>query len=335
MSIIVINQSCSAVANICANFQRLLITTLLVVGVASCGSDKVAVTAVFSNTQDIEKGTPVFFDGQVIGEVSDVQHADHGSKIEINFDQVAASKLTSGVAVVVNRLKQGAPLELYNRESNGAQMLQDGQAIKGLDSMFQLGAWMLGDAIQLGNETVSDYVEAFTGYLESEKFARDKQVVKEQLDTAKQQANQALKQLGEELDAATRQLASSEQAAADAMRELGEELAPLVEDLAGDGAKLASELQKFAESIEQQQGDERIAGEAFLASLLQTLEQLNLAIEKGADSVVEGGDASATDAAKTKAAETNAVETNAAKTNAAETNAAETNSSSRTAEVEQ
>ncbi len=250
---------------------------------AACSQEGVRVTANFANTQQFAEGAEVYFDDQVVGEVQEVDPSDSGATLTLRIDPEAAQQMSSNAAVVVNRLKDGAPLEIYNRNSVNAEALQDGQAIKGLDSMVQLGAWMVGDAIQLGAGTLSDYVDSFQDYLSSEKFAQDKATVKKQFDTAREQASTAIDEIGNQIESTVEQLAASEQAAAAAIDELGEELVPLAEELAGDGARLAAELERFAESLEQQTHDEKQAGEAFLASLLTTLEKLNRAMEEGVE----------------------------------------------------
>ncbi len=250
---------------------------------AACSQEGVRVTASFANTQQFAEGAEVYFDDQVVGEVQEVDPSDSGATLTLRIDPEAAQQMTSNAAVVVNRLKEGAPLEIYNRNSVNAEALQNGQTIKGLDSMVQLGAWMVGDAIQLGAGTLSDYVDSFQDYLSSEKFAQDKATVKKQFDTAREQASTAIDEIGNQIESTVEQLAASEQAAAAAIDELGEELAPIAEELAGDGARLAAELERFAESLEQQAQGEKQAGEAFLASLLTTLEKLNQAMEEGVE----------------------------------------------------
>lgn len=261
---------------------RLTAIVLTAVFVSSCGGDSLQVVAEFSNTQDIEVGKKVLHDGQQIGEVVDIDPNSYGSKVTLALNPEAAAKLSGNSAAVVNRLKEGAPLEIYNRNSVGGSVLVDGQSIRGLDSMLQLGSWMVGDAIQLGSSTLSEYIESFQGYLNSERFQDDKAAVKEQFDNAKNQANDVLKELQSDIESASDELLATEQAAAQAIEELGRELAPVVEELSGDGARLAEELNKFAESIENSSVEEQQAGEAFLASLLTTLERLNQALEDGA-----------------------------------------------------
>jgi ABC-type transporter Mla subunit MlaD len=248
---------------------------------ASCSDNKIEVIAHFANTHHFETGTPVYFNDEVVGQVSSIDEVETGANVTLSLNPEAADVLGSSAAAVVNRLKDGAPLELYNRSSRTTEPLQDGQTIKGLDSMLQLGAWMLGDAIQVGQGTLSEYVQSFQDYLSGDDFERDKAAVKQQFDNARDQANAAMERLGSELQATGEALAESERQAAEAIEEMGQQLAPMVEDMAGDGARLAEELQRFAESLEQQSREERQAGEAFLASLLTTLERLNLALEEG------------------------------------------------------
>lgn len=262
----------------------LLLAMLLFAG---CAEQGIQIQANFDNAQQFKPGAELYFDGQVVGSVDSVESSAEGSLVYFNIKPEMAQSLSSKSAIVVNRLKECTPLEIYNRGSNTEHPLVSGQTVKGLDSMVQLGAWMVGDAIKLGETSLSDYVQSFQDYLSGEQFQQDKDAVKQQLDSARSQAQTVVQQLEEDLQAGAEQLAATEQAAAEVLESLGEELAPIVEGLAGDGAKLAQELQQFADSLQQQNEDERLAGEAFLASLLTTLERLNQAFEDGAQAPLE------------------------------------------------
>jgi len=247
----------------------------------ACSNGGIEVTTYLSNTNDIETGALVYFEDQVVGEVSDIVTEAAGVRIALNIDKVAAAKISRQSAVVVNRLKDGAPLEMYNPSVVGEEFLQAGQEVKGLDSMFQLGAWLVGDAIQVGSGSITQYVNAFQDYLKGQQFQEDKAAVRAQIEEAKDAASEAISSMELELDNAAKEMATSEKEMAAAVEEFGEELAPVVQELSKNGAELMQELEKFAQGLEQTSPDEQMSGQKFMKSLLSTLQQLNQSIEQG------------------------------------------------------
>lgn len=246
----------------------------------ACGSGGgVEAVANFKNTNDIKEGTQVFLNDKAVGEISDVSTQEEGTTVTINFDQDFADQISSKAAVVVNRLKEGGPVEIYNRGDASVEPLQAGQEIIGLDSMFQLGSWMIGDVIKIGANSVSEYVEAFQGYLGSDQFENDKAALSEQLETATESAKEAISSLEGVVVTMDEQL----ELAADPLEEYSKELAPLVEELTAGGSELMAELERFTEGLEAVDEDEQEAGEMFLDSLLATMEKLNDEMEEEAD----------------------------------------------------
>jgi hypothetical protein len=247
----------------------------------ACGSNDYVVNTSFDTTQDIKEGAAIYMNSEIVGEVLDVEMSGSGSVLELKIDKEFAKEIGAASAIVVNRLKEGAPLEIVNREARDQSMLVEGQSIKGLDSMLQLGAWMVGDAIQLGTGTASQMVESFQEYLSSEKFDNDKDAVREQIDSAKLAAERTLKNVEQELEKAAQDLSHAEIEAAKAMEQLGEELAPLIEKLASEGSTLSQQLEEFTLNLENVDPDDQLAGEQFLASLEAMLERLNQSVEEG------------------------------------------------------
>ena len=169
---------------------------------AACGGNSTQVIAKFENTQDIKDGAVVYHDGKKIGSVSDVSIKDAGSIIEISLKPSAANKLAAKSAVVVNRLKKGAPLELYSRVIVDGEKMQSGQEIEGLDSMFQLGAWMVGDVIQTGSDSLSKYVGSIQQYLNSQEFEQRKTQLQKEITDITESAAEAVKSVEQEVSAA-------------------------------------------------------------------------------------------------------------------------------------
>jgi len=262
------------------SIRNLGLAAIICVTLIACGEEKFTVNTSFSNLQDVTEGAPVMFDGQLIGEVSKVESAENIQNVELTIDPLAAEKIKANAAVMVNRMEQNSPLEIYNRNTPSEELLLSGQSLKGLDSMFELGAWMVGDALKIGAGTVSDYVEGFQEYLQSDKFQQDKDLVREQIDTARTAAESAIAQVESDLNRAADEFVASEGAAAQAIEQLGEELAPLLEDLAGGGADIAAQLEKFAAEIESSNPERQEAGKKLVESLIATLEKLNQAMEE-------------------------------------------------------
>ena len=225
-------------------FIAFMFSTLVACGIGG-GVDA---EASFANTTDIKEGAKIYFNDMLVGKVTDVEIKGNGSQLSLEFDEQAVQGISANSAIVVNRLKEGAPLEIYNRSDVPGEVLQSGQQIKGLDSMFQLGAWMVGDAIKLGADAVSEYVSAFQDYLGSDKFEQDKEIVQQQITTATDVAKEAIKTLGEDLNNASEQMQGQEKIAADSLKQLGRELVPLVEELGAGSSELIAELEKFTRS---------------------------------------------------------------------------------------
>lgn len=263
------------------NMIRLLCVILLTLLVTACGSDALTVTTQFANTQDVDEGAIVYFEGQALGEVVEVNTQGSGATVVMELDQSASQLISADAAIVVNRLEAGSPLEFYNSSTATAGFVQDGQAIQGLDSMVQLGAWKLGDAIQLGSDSLTGYVSAFQEYLQGDKFQQDKQIIQDQVNTSAAQAQGALEGIANELVAAMQELSAAEGDAAQAVQQLGEELSPLVQDIAKSGSQLMLELEAFTEGLQLTDDAEQQSGQALLDSLVSMIETLNESIEEG------------------------------------------------------
>ena len=252
---------------------------------SACDGSGFSVSTIFANNPDIPTGTEVYLDGQLIGEVVNVEPVEAGLQVKLKLDKELVKHIGSNSAVVVNRSKQGAPLEIYNRTSADKTMLQNGQMLKALNSMFELGAWMVGDAIQLGQGTVSDYVESFQDYLKSDEFQSDKDMVAERIESARVAAEQGVKKVEQELARAANDLAASEENAAMAIEKLSEEMAPLMKELGSEGAQMMQQLQQLSAGLAQSDPEQQAAGERFIASLLEALKTLNDGFEDGIESL--------------------------------------------------
>jgi len=162
--------------------------------------------------------------------------------------------------------------------------IQQDQEIEGLDSMFQLGAWMIGDAIQTGTGSLSKYVGAFQEYLGSEEFEDSKAQVAEQINHATKSAKEAAVMVEKEVTGAISELSINEEEMAKVIEQLGDELSPVVKEAARNSTELVAQLEKFIVNIEENADiNEQQTGEQFLQSLVDTFEKLNQSIEEGVE----------------------------------------------------
>lgn len=270
----------------CVGRYMTALRSFILVGIffclSACSDSGIEISTTFANTQDIKEGAPVYFNDKVVGQVSDVVSQNNGSRVALELNPEIVSKLGSKSAIVVNRLKEGAPLEIYNRDATDNLPITSGQEIRGLDSMFQLGAWMVGDALQIGAGSISHYVESFQNYLASDEFSQDKENVESQINGATLSAAQAIEAAGQDMSKALKEVIASEDEIVAAVDQLSNELAPVVEKMARSGSQLTVELEKFAAGLESSSEAEQQSGQKLLDSLIAMLEKLNSSIETGA-----------------------------------------------------
>jgi len=246
---------------------------------AACGSE-VVVNTTLNNTRDVKEGADVFLEQQVVGEVTDVTHSDGQTILTIELDDAFAANVKQNAAVVVNRLKADSPIEIYNQKAS-ADAVQNGQELKGLDSMFQLGAWMVGDSLDLGADSLTGYVDAFQKYLKGDAWQRDKKVITDQAQQAAAVAEETVKQATQEIEKITEELGKVEGDVAAAVEQMGSELAPVFGELAKSGQSIVEELEKFTRNLENKGNQEKAVGEDFIQSLEKALETLNKSMEEG------------------------------------------------------
>ena len=246
---------------------------------SGCGDRGVKVHTEFTSASGLEKGEPVYLDNQVVGKVVAIDEGINSTRVDLSIDSEYANLLHTKSAVVVNRSKVDTPVEVFNRSVAEPIPISDGQELQGLDSILELGAWMVGDAIQLGTGTLSDMVESFQGYLQGEQFQSDKQEIKQQLSAAALSAQAAMKNVESDLDSALQELKASETDIALAIEQMGDELSPIVRELSVTGAALIEQLEAFAQNLETEIEQNPNAGQEIFESLSKTFEQLNAEIE--------------------------------------------------------
>jgi len=249
---------------------------------AACESE-IRTSAVLNSTQDIKKGAPIFMSGEVVGEVVSIKQQSNTTELTIELNNKGKSTIKNNAAIVVNRLKSNSPLEVYNKQ-NETELIQDESQLVGLNSMLELGAWMVGDSISSGGESLIGYVDAFQRYLNGEKFQQDKQVLQSAAEQIGKDVQGMAKVLGDEVQKATQELSITEQKAAQAIEQFGNELAPVIGEFSKSSQAIVEELEKFTENIELQDQQGQEIGTTILSSLLKALETVNENIESSDNS---------------------------------------------------
>jgi len=266
-----------------------VVVLLLLITLSACGNNGVEISTEFRSAQGLKEGTKIYFEERGVGEVIDIAERDSGSLVTMVIDEEAALTIDSQAAVVVNRIKLGAPLEIYASASPDTLGLQEGQQIRALNSMIELVAWSVGDALQVGTGELTGYVDSFQDYLQGEKFQEDRARVEQGVKEMAKVASEAMKSVEQDLAEAMSEIDVSEEELATAIKELGDELSPLAEEMAKSGTDLMAELEKFTQGLENATADEQQSGQQLIDSLIETIEKLNDAAERGAEA--SGGEA--------------------------------------------
>ncbi|RBP53140.1 MlaD family protein [Arenicella xantha] len=262
----------------------LLSLILLSALLSACSNDSLDVVVEFNNTRDIKAGTDVHWQGSTVGEVSAVDLSDGVAQVHISLDPVKAKEISSEAAIVVNRVKPGAPLEIHNPTGPIAQALQAGQTLHGMDSMLELMAWSVGDALNAGGKQLSSMVTGFQSYVQGEEFQRSKDQLQQQMTDAVESTGSALKTLEQGFADSIEDMAATEEQLAGAINDLSEELAPMVQEMSRSSAELAKQVDQFVLRMENATPEERASGERLMQSLVDMIDKLNSSMESGATS---------------------------------------------------
>lgn len=255
------------------NAMRVLLFILMTFFLTACGSET-QVTAKLNATKDIKSGDDVFLSGISVAEVVKVEQVNGNTLLTLELNDSGESSIKKNAAVVVNRLKANTPLEIYNKQGE-ADLVEDGDELKGLNSMFQLGAWVVGDSLNAGSESLSSYVNAFQRYLDGDQFQQDKQVMKSAAQQLGKEVQGATQVLTEEFKKTIKDIGITEEKAAQAIEQFGTELAPVIGELSQSREVVVNELEKFTKNLQEQNPEAKELGKTILSSLLKTLEQVN------------------------------------------------------------
>ncbi len=262
--------------------MRAFISILFAFMLAACGSE-MQVSATLNSTKDVKEGDSIFLADEVVGEVVNVEQQGDKTVLKIDLNNKGESSVRQNAAIVVNRLKNNAPIEIYNKQ-NEEVLIQKGGELTGLNSMFQLGAWMVGDSLSAGSDSLTGYVDAFQRYLNGDQFQQDKQVLEDSAKQLGKDVQGVANALTEEVKKVTKDLGLTEEKAAEAVEQFGEELAPVLSELSKSSEAIVAELEKFTKSIDEQNPEAKELGSTILASLLKTLEKVNESIDPNTNS---------------------------------------------------
>ena len=196
-----------------------IVLLLVAVFFSACDFNGFSVTTSFSKTKNVPEGTIVYFDDIEIGKVSDVEVSEDRLNLKLSLEKSVAETIGSGAAVFLD-YRQGVPiLEFYDRTNPENNKLENGQSVIGIDSIFQLGAWIVGSSIQQGSSAVTGILESFDGYLQSDDFESDKETIQKQIDSAGEAAKNAAVNIEAELQIIIEQL---DQATQDTSKQSGD-----------------------------------------------------------------------------------------------------------------
>ena len=261
------------------NISKRLIALVAILLLSACSDSGVEVSVEFRNAQGIKEGTRVYYEGSIVGKVTEVDDSD--SRVFMLIEEKPASKIDANAAVVVNRIKPSAPLEIHSSAAAQSFGLQEGQELKGLDSMIELVAWSVGDVIELGTNELSGYVDSFQSYVTSERFQEERDRVQQGVKEMALIASEAIKSVEFDLSEAIGDIDVTEEELVEAIRQLGDEMSPLAEEMAKSGTDLMAELEQFAAGIDGATIEEQIAGQKLINSLVEAIDKLNSAAERG------------------------------------------------------
>ena len=259
-----------------------LLALVLLSGVSACGTNGVEVTTEFRSASTVQEGTKIYYEQRKVGEVIEVLQQASGSLITMIIDTDAAATIDSQAAIVVNRIKPGAPLEIHASGLPHKLGLQQGQSLRGLNSMLELVAWSLGDALQVGSGELAGYVDSFQDYLQGQEFQQDRALVEAGVEEMALIASDTMKTVEQDLAAAMSEMSVSQEELAVAIQELGDELSPIAEEMAKSGTDLMAELQKFSQGLDKATAEEQASGQRLIESIIATIEKLSAAAERGA-----------------------------------------------------
>lgn len=232
------------------------ITAILLAGLFLAGcSQGVEINVNFTESNVLQAGDPVKFNGVEIGEVSSVDNLGQGMNVKLELDPDKITNLTSSsAALVVSQPERH--LELYANATG--KPIESGAQILGLNNSVDLATWTAGNALGSLQGLATSAASAFNQFLNDSNWDDVAKQLNDSLSEMNEQSADALNELGVELEEFIRQMQERSSQTLDQADELSRQL--------------NEELQKF-----QQQGSEDMA-----RALQNMLDAFNSALDPNA-----------------------------------------------------
>jgi ABC-type transporter Mla subunit MlaD len=253
---------------------------------SACGSG-VEVTAKFDKVQSVNEGAQVYYLGDVVGEVIEHEKGQQGSTIVLSIKKDAATSIDPNSAVIVNEIKPGSPLEIHPSIAPQEGGVSEGQELRGLNSMFDLIAWSMGDVFKSTANELTAYADGVSNYLESDQFKNDKALVEQGMTEMANSAADAMKAVERDLAEAMADIDVSEEDLAKAIAGLGDDLAPLAQEMARNGTDLMLELERFEQGLRGASAEDQKSGKRLIESVLAAIERLEESAEEGVNEALD------------------------------------------------
>ena len=236
------------------NKSTLLAIFIAAISLTGC-SKGLEVNVNFTESQELESGDPVKFNGVEIGEVSAVDKLDQGVKVALELDPEKIENLTtSSAALVIGQPERY--LEVY--ANTAGEPIESGAQLQGLNNTVDLATWTAGNALGSLQGLATTAASAFNQFLNESNWDDVAKQLNNSLSELNEQSAGTLNQLGTELEEFIKQ-----------MQEQSSESLKQADELS---RQLNEELQKF-----QQQGSEDIA-----RALQNMLDAFNSALDPNA-----------------------------------------------------
>lgn len=210
---------------------------------SACSND-IEVNVTFSQSHNLSKNDPVWFDGEKIGSVAKI-NTDNGTRAELELDPELSKLLYTGAVARITETPQKG-IEILN--SKNGNPISSGAELKGLNTPLEVSAWAAGGALGSLNELFVSAAVALNNSFNSQDFQ----------DLSKQ-LQQTIQQLSDDSSGALNNILNN-----------FEEVMQQVESQSGDVKTYAENLSKvLAEKMTQLQGQ----GEENLSKMLEDLQK--------------------------------------------------------------
>lgn len=212
-------------------------------------SDGISVTVQFNQPYTIKEGTTVELNGLNVGQVSDSNNGDAGTRVTLALDSDKAGVVQKNSSVAYNGMQD--KVIVYN-SVNASESVGSGDQLQSLNSPLEEIAWQAGRAIGLAQEGVRNAASSFNSYFQSEEWQRTRERVEDDMRAFAEQSRQAANSVSEDIESFMKDLESESRGAVDQARE---QLKSLEEELRGmseTGQQDASErMERLLQSLRQ------------------------------------------------------------------------------------